>query len=66
MIYIYWYIPIYKFKYVYVHIRVRQQIEYTLKSKTKKRNDPLSSGLVIYHPRLKGVVQVLACPPHPH
>jgi hypothetical protein len=30
MVYIYWYIPLYKFKYVYVHIRVRQQLEYKL------------------------------------
>jgi hypothetical protein len=41
MVCIYRYIPIYKFKYVYVHIRVRHQLEYTLKSKIKKRNETL-------------------------
>jgi hypothetical protein len=42
MVYIDRYIPIYKFKNIYVHIRVRQQLEYTLKSKTKKkRNETL-------------------------
>jgi hypothetical protein len=44
MVYIDMYIPIYKFKYVYVHIWVRQQLEYTLKSKTKiEKRDPLVS-----------------------
>jgi hypothetical protein len=44
MVYIDRYIHIYKFKYVYVHIWVRQQLEYTLKSKTKKEKwDPLVS-----------------------
>jgi hypothetical protein len=64
MVYIYSYIPIYKFKYVYVHIRVRQQLEYTLKSKTQKKREtrPFSLGWY-YQPRLKGVAQVLACPP---
>jgi hypothetical protein len=37
MVYMDRYIRIYMFKYIYVHIRVRQQLEYTLKSKTKKR-----------------------------
>jgi hypothetical protein len=37
MVYIDRYIHIYKFKYVYVHIRVRQQLEYTPKLKTEKR-----------------------------
>jgi hypothetical protein len=33
-----------RFKYVYVHIWVRQQLEYTLKSKTKKqRNETLTN-----------------------
>jgi hypothetical protein len=32
-------------RYVYVHIRVRQQLEYTLKSKTEKREmRPFSLG----------------------
>jgi hypothetical protein len=44
MVYIDMYIPIYKFKYGYVHIWVRQQLEYTLKSKTKiEKRDPLVS-----------------------
>jgi hypothetical protein len=37
MVYIDRYIHIYKFKYVYVHIRVKQQLEYTLQSKTEKK-----------------------------
>jgi hypothetical protein len=42
MVYIDRYMPIYMFKYVYVHTWVRQQLEYTLKLKTKKkRNETL-------------------------
>jgi hypothetical protein len=45
MVYIYRYIPIYMFKYVYMHIWVKQQLEYTFKSKTKKRETrPFSPG----------------------
>jgi hypothetical protein len=53
MVYIDRYIPIYKFKYVYLHIRVRQQLEYTLKSKNKKKcgrrcwRAPIKSRFVI-------------------
>jgi hypothetical protein len=49
-----------KSKYIYVHIRVRHQLEYTLKSKTKKeKRDPL----VYYQPRLKGVGAGAGVPP---
>jgi hypothetical protein len=56
MVYIDRYIPIYKFKYVYAHIWVRQQLEYTLKLKTKRKREtrPFSLGWY-YQPRLKGV-----------
>jgi hypothetical protein len=62
MVYIDRYIPIYKFKYVYVHIWVRQQLDYTLKSKTKKETRPFSLGWY-YQPRLKGVGAGAGVPP---
>jgi hypothetical protein len=63
MVYIDRYIRIYTFKYVYVHIRVRQQLEYMLKSKTKKRETrPFSLGWY-YQPRLKGVGASAGVPP---
>jgi hypothetical protein len=63
MVYIDRYIPIYIFKYAYVHIQVRQQLEYTLKLKTKKRETrPFSLGWY-YQPRLKGVGAGAGVPP---
>jgi hypothetical protein len=48
-----------------MHIRVRQQLEYTLKSKTKKRETrPFSLGWY-YQPRLKGVGAGAGVPPPP-
>jgi hypothetical protein len=63
MVYIDRYIPIYKIKYVYVNIRVRQQLEYTLKSKTKKRETRLFSLRLYYQPRVKGVGTGAGVPP---
>jgi hypothetical protein len=63
MVYIDRYIPIYMFKYVCVHMRVRQQLEYTLKLKTKKeKRDPLVSVGNTNRDK-RGWAQVLACPP---
>jgi hypothetical protein len=63
MVYIDRYIHIYKFKYVYVHIQVRQQLEYTLKSKTEKREMRSFCLGWYYQPRLKGVGAGAGVPP---
>jgi hypothetical protein len=63
MVYIDRYVPIYMFKYVYVHIRVRQQLEYMLKSKTKKRVTRPFSLSWYYQSRLKGVSAGAGVPP---
>jgi hypothetical protein len=63
MIYIDRYVYIYKCKYVYVHMRVRQQLEYTVKSKTaKKETKPFIHGWY-YQLRLKGVGAGAGVPP---